>query len=222
MVGTKIDGNPLNVSPAGRASLKSVTAYNHFLAANVIKDTPTILFGCCAGIENSLEAIAGRYQDFKTRESLSYTVIEGGESKDSRSKAKEKGAAAAAFKAAEHARASVAGHIFYTPIAWAGDQVQSDLRIAPFLALPQGTRVLIITGDKDAPMLAAIRGMMSRMKCSATTQLHVVAGAGHNPFDSTPRKAGPMTVKNTAAEAVIRTFVNGCCQAFALAHASAK
>ena len=188
-----------------------MTAYNTFLASNHQEGVPIITFGCCAGIENSLEALAGRYQDFKTRERLLYTV-DGGKDK----KAKDKGLAAAAYARAENARAAVAGHIFYTPIAWFTDQEQSELRIAPMLALCKGTRVLVITGDKDTDMLSGIKAMISRMQCKDTTQLHVVQGAGHNPFDSTPRNAGDMARKNTKAEGAIRTFVNVCCQAFAL------
>ena len=210
----KTDGNLLLLSDAARASLASVTAYNTFLAANVVEGMPTILFSCCPGVENSLEALAGRYQDFKSRESLPYTVNDG---KDK--KRKEKEAAAAAYIAAEGARASVAGHIFCTPIASAVDKKsgedKSTLRMAPMLALAEGTRVLIITGSKDAANLTNIKSMMSEMKCASTTQLYVVDGAQHNPFDSTKRTEAEMTKKNTVTERVINTFVDECCQAFA-------
>ena len=161
-------------------------------------DTPTAIVASGPGVENYLEAITGHYQDFKTRERISLSApINNKLSKKLRT---DIARAKTEFDASAQARATVTHHIWLTPIT------SSELRIAPMLAMPASSRVLILTGNKDVANLDGIHKMMSRMTCDV--RLHVVEGAKHNPFDSKPVTA--LEGKNQAVVEVIRAFLAGC------------
>ena len=196
---TKSNGGRLTLSDATRCSPNGVLASLTFLRANVEANDQVIICTSGPGCENALESFRGHRQDFKTRESFPLDVPS--PSAEAYLNAT-KGGCIGAIK----------GYIFLTPITVtkkAPDEIPNEKRIAPLLELPEGTNVLVVTGDKDAKNLQGIRLVIDRMQCKATTRLHICLGSRHNPFDSIPVKK--IEEKNVETQQVVDNFIRDCC-----------
>ena len=187
-------GGLLGLTDATRSSPNGVQAALTFLDNNVEASDQVIICTSGPGAENMIDAIAGRVRDFKTRCARDLPH------KDTIQAIK------------PGLLATIRGYVFITPITVTKknpEQVPNESRIAPLLSLEEGTKVLIVTGDKDTENLRGLRICIDRMQCKATTQLHVVASSRHNPFDSTPVRR--IAEKNTETQEVLHEFLKQCC-----------
>jgi hypothetical protein len=220
------DAPLLRMSDATRGRPIGVGSFLTYLCMNTDADDVNervVIVAAGPGGENVLSAIAGRVQDMKTRKSRplgsggsggSGGGGGGGGASTTKKQKDELAAAAAAYAAAAPSIDKIAGYVFLTPITYTKERVPNLDRMAPFLAIPVGTPVLILTGDKDTKNEKGLAVLMERMPCSATTTLHKVKGANHNPFDSTPVK--DIAMKNKVTQDVLRKFLAECVPGAAL------
>lgn len=90
--------------------------------------------------------------------------------------------------------------MFGFPIVHSGQDRTDDL-----LDMPVGTRVLFVTGSKDAQHAQKLTNdVLPRLRCSATARIHVVVGGKHNPFDGCEPDEREKLVN------VIQTFMDDC------------
>jgi hypothetical protein len=176
---------------------------------------PIILCGLGPGVENTILSYQGRYQE-PGQDSAAHEFRCGPLAQHPAWSRLPDGDGAAAI-------GCVAGLIFITPLVTtkhhaAGDapgDIAAAHRQAPLLSLAVGTRILMLTGGRDDSKnpqnVARLRDTIAQMPCKDTVTLHVVEGAGHNPFESKPTKL--MAQKNCETTAIIEKFVQDCCYA---------
>jgi hypothetical protein len=188
-------GGLLGLTDATRSSPNGVRAALTFLDNNDVLSDQVIICTSGPGAENMIDAIGGRVRDFKTR--CAHDLPH----KDTIQAIK------------PGLLATIRGYVFITPITVTkkNPEVPNESRIAPLLSLEEGTKVLIVTGDKDTENLSGLRICIDRMQCKATTQLHIVASSRHNPFDSTPVRRIAEKNTCTATQKVVNEFLKQCC-----------
>ena len=207
----------LKMSDATRGRAIGVGSFLTYLRLNTDANDVNervVIVAAGPGGENVLSAVAGLVQDMKTRKSRPLGGGGGGGASTTKKQKDELAAAAAAYAAAAPSIDKIAGYVFLTPITYTKGRIPNEDRMAPFLAIPVGTPVLILTGDKDTNNECGLKVLKKDMPCRATTTMHIVKGATHNPFDSTPVK--DIAMKNRVTQDVLRKFLAECVPGAAL------
>ena len=211
------DATLLKMSDATRGRAIGVGSFLTYLRLNTDANDVNervVIVAAGPGGENVLSAVAGLVQDMKTRKSRPLGSGGSGGASTTKKQKDELAAAAAAYAAAAPSIDKIAGYVFLTPITYTKGRIPNEDRMAPFLAIPVGTPVLILTGDKDKNNECGLKVLKKDMPCRATTTMHIVKGATHNPFDSTPVK--DIAMKNRVTQDVLRKFLAECVPGAAL------
>ena len=211
------DATLLKMSDATRGRAIGVGSFLTYLRLNTDANDVNervVIVAAGPGGENVLSAVAGLVQDMKTRKSRPLGSGGSGGASTTKKQKDELAAAAAAYAAAAPSIDKIAGYVFLTPITYTKGRIPNEDRMAPFLAIPVGTPVLILTGDKDTNNELGLEVLKKDMPCRATTTMHIVKGATHNPFDSTPVK--DIAMKNRVTQDVLRKFLAECVPGAAL------